>query len=61
MKDPAHHKQKTNKKVIREVRQEEEANTDNPGEHTPEPADENAGVEIEEQRTITRKPNRKFH
>lgn len=60
MKDPAHHPKKAQKKVIREARQEAEAKEEEAkaeSEETPE----QEGVEIEEQPTLKRPLNRRFH
>ncbi len=58
MKDPGHHRKQTQKKVIRETREESKEEPSCPKCNQ---EDESMPVEIEEQPTVTRSKNRKYH
>ena len=64
MKDPAHHNDKTQRKVLREARQEssaEEQEREQPKSQPGAAGEEEAGVEIVEQRHVHRPPQRDSH
>lgn len=62
MKDPAHHNDKTQRKVLREARQESSAEAQESEQPQPEAlGEEEAGIEIVEQRHVHRPPQRDSH
>lgn len=62
MKDPVHHNGKTQRKVLREARQESEGEELEPHrQEVVEALEEQMGVEIEEQRTVIRPVQRNIH
>lgn len=61
MKDPAHHQEKTQRKAIREARREETEKAEEKPETPEVESEEQEGIEIEEQPTLKRPLNRRFH